>query len=82
MTKQLYEGFKRPVYWNEYKSKTETKNLDNNPTRFLLDVSFQGINRLIVLDFNNTTEDVADNPINNTANRVERHNAENIFFQE
>ena len=25
LTKQLNEGFKRSVYWNEYKSKTETK---------------------------------------------------------
>ena len=25
LTKQLNEGFKRPVYWNEYKSKIETK---------------------------------------------------------
>ena len=29
MTKQLNEGFKRYVYWNEYKSKIETKNIDN-----------------------------------------------------
>ena len=25
LTKQLNEGFKRPVYWNEYKSKIENK---------------------------------------------------------
>ena len=25
LTKQLNEGFKRPVYWNEYKSKIQTK---------------------------------------------------------
>ena len=36
LTKQLDEGFKRSVYWNVYKSKIETKNLDaNNVTRFL-----------------------------------------------
>ena len=36
LTKQLDEGFKRSVYWNEYKSKIETKNLDAiNVTRFL-----------------------------------------------
>ena len=29
LTKQLNEGFKRSVYWNEYKSKIETKNLEN-----------------------------------------------------
>ena len=73
LTKQLNKGFKRSVYWNEYKSKTETKTADNNNvTRFPLDASFQGVNRLFVLAFNNTTEDVAGNPINNTANRVQR----------
>ena len=55
LTKQLNDGFKRSVYWNEYKSKIKTKNSeDNNPTRFPLDVSFQGVNRFFVLDFNNT----------------------------
>ena len=28
LTKQLNEGFKRSVYWNEYKSKIETKEAD------------------------------------------------------
>ena len=41
LTKQLNEGFKRSVYWNEYKSKIETKDLDNdNIARFPLDASF------------------------------------------
>ena len=71
LTKQLKEGFERSVYWNEYKSKIETKTADNNSvTRFPLYASFQGVNRLFVLAFNNATEDVAGNPINNTANRV------------
>ena len=30
LTKQLNEGFKRTVYWNECKSKTETRAADNN----------------------------------------------------
>ena len=54
-TKQLDEGFKRSVYWNEYKSKIETKTADdNNVIRFPLDASFQGVNRLFVLAFDNT----------------------------
>ena len=41
LTKQLNEGFKRSVYWNEYKSKIETKEADtNNFKRFPLDASF------------------------------------------
>ena len=64
LTKQLNEGFKRSVYWNEYKSKIEAKALDNNNiTRFPLDASFQGVNRLFILAFNNTNGD----------NKVERN---------
>ena len=54
LTKQLDEGFKRSVYWNEYKSKIETKTADNNNvTRFPLDASFQEVNRLFVFAFDN-----------------------------
>ena len=64
LTKQLNEGFKRSVYWNEYKSKIETKEADtNNLKRFPLDATFQGVNRLFVLAFDNT---------NNGANKVQR----------
>ena len=81
LTKQLNEGFKKSVYWNEYKSKTETTNLDNdNITRFPLDASFQGVNRLFVLAFNNTTQNVANNPFNNTANRAQRDSHRKFFL--
>ena len=73
LTKNLDKGFKRSVYWNEYQSEIEIETANNNNvTRFPLDASFQGKNRLFVLAFNNTTEDVAGNPINNTAKRVQR----------
>ena len=50
LTKQLNEGFKRSVYWNEYKSKIETETADNNNvTRFPLDSSIQGVNTLLFL---------------------------------
>ena len=72
LTKQLNEGFKRPIYRNEYSPKTETKTIDNNnnknPTRFPLDASFQGVNRLFVLVFDNTT--LANG--NDGLNKVER----------
>ena len=64
LTKQLNEGFKRSVYWNEYKSKIKTKEADaNNLKRFPLHASFQGVNRLFVLASDNT---------NNGDNEVER----------
>ena len=55
LIKLLEEGFKRPVYWNQYKTKIESKNLDNdNLTRFPFDASFQEVRRLFVLGFDNT----------------------------
>ena len=49
LTKKLNEGFKRSVYWNDYKSKIKSKNLDNNnPTRFYLDASYQEAKTLYV----------------------------------
>ena len=46
LRKRLNEGFKRSVYWNEYKSKIETKEADtNNLKRFPLDASFNRLFR-------------------------------------
>ena len=71
LTKQLNEGFKRSVYWTEYKSKIETKEADaNNLKRFPLDASFQGISKLYVLAYNNT----------NGANRDERDSHRRYFL--
>ena len=44
LTKQLNEGFKRSVYWNDYKSKIETKDFDNaNITKFSVDDSLRSL---------------------------------------
>ena len=68
LTKQLDQGFKRSVYWNEYKSKIETKEADaNNLKRFLLDASFQGVTRLLVLAFDNASND--DNKVERDSHR-------------
>ena len=54
LTKLLGKGFKRLIFWNEYKSKAETHILDNNnPKIILLDNSFQGVNRLFFLAYVN-----------------------------
>ena len=63
LVKLLEEGFKRPVYCNEYQTKIETRNLgNNNLTTFPFDASFEGVRRLFVLDFNNTTQPARDVP--------------------
>ena len=72
LKKQLNIEFKRSIYWNKCKSKIETKEADvNNLTRFHLDASFQGANRLFILAFDNT---------NNGANRVERDSHRKYFL--
>ena len=81
LIKLLEEGFNRPVYWNEYQTKIESKNLDNNNlTRFPLDASFQGVRRLFVLVFNNATANVPNDLINNANNRVERNSHTKYFL--
>ena len=69
LTKQLNKGFKRSIYWNEYKSRIDTKQADNNnPTRFYFGVFFQGVAKSYVLAFDDTI--LANN--NDGANRVKR----------
>ena len=48
LTKQLSEGFKRTIYWNQYVSKPfpETPNKKTGITRSDLDATFAGVNRL------------------------------------
>ena len=72
LTKQLDQGFKRSVYWKVNNSKRETKMADDdNVTRFALNASFQGVNRLFVLAFDNTE---------NGANKVERDSHRKYFL--
>ena len=60
LTKLLNEGFKRPIYWNEYKvipNKTVELAAVNDVKciRELLDSSWHGVKRLFVFAYNNTT---------------------------
>ena len=81
LVKLLEDGFERPAYQNEYQTKIKTKDLDNdNPIRLLFDSSFQGIKRLFVLAFNNTTATIPENKINSTVNKVERNNHRKYFL--
>ena len=43
---QQNKGFQRSIYWNEYKTKEINENVD------ALDPSFQGANRLFVMEYN------------------------------
>ena len=58
LSKLLSEGFKRPIYWNEYKVIPNkiveiAANNEEKYIRELLDSSWQGVKRLFVLAYNN-----------------------------
>ena len=77
LTKQLNDGFKRSIYWNQCVSVPfpETPHKKTGITRFVLDAAFQGVNRLFVLAFEDTRADEAADapaPRNLVANRVTR----------
>ena len=84
LTKQLNEGFKRTIYWNQYVSKPfpETPHKKTGVTRFALDAAFQGVNRLFVLAFDDTNAgEAADAPAprNLAANQVLRNGYRKYF---
>ena len=75
LTKQLGEGFKTSVYWNDYQSAD-----DNNVTIFPLDASFKGVNRLFFLAFNNSFITNADGNEVDDAKRVKRDSHRKYFL--
>ena len=87
LTKQLNDGFKRSIYWNEYVSKPspETPHKKTGIIRFYLVAAFQGINRLFFLAFEDTHVNDpaidANNPAsqNLAANRVIRNSYRKYF---
>ena len=55
LLQQLKSGFKRVINWNKYLSNPEL--LAQNPnSNHLVEPSFQGVNRLFVLAFENDTQ--------------------------
>ena len=51
LTKQLNEGFKRSVYWNSYETKPAKVIEQGKKNYELLNASFEGVKRLLVLAF-------------------------------
>ena len=83
LAKQLNEGFKRPVYWNEYKSKIETKEAnDLTLTRFPLDASFQGVNRLFAVALITLLKMLLIIQLTIPLIKFKKRAIRNIFFQE
>ena len=70
----LKKSFKRSVFWNEYKSKRQTVTQEQNDNNFkiwVVDSSFQGVNRLFAMGFNDTV---------GNDDRVQRTDHKKIFF--
>ena len=61
LIQQLKSGFKRVINWNKYLSKPDL--LRRNPNlNYLVEPSFQGVNRLFVLAFGNDAQRAASDP--------------------
>ena len=61
LSKLLSEGFKRPIYWNEYKVIPNKNYNVNEYIREWLDTSIQGVNRLFVLAYGRENDDATEN---------------------
>ena len=55
LLQQLQSGFKRVIIWNKYLSKPELL-AQNSSLNHFVELSFQGVNRLFVLAFENDTQ--------------------------
>ena len=58
MLEQLRSGFKRTINWNKYQPKVLVQ-APNPYLDFLIDPSFQGVNRLFVYSFENKDDRAA-----------------------
>ena len=81
---QLKSGFKRVINWNKYLSKPEL--LAQNPNlNHLVEPSFQGINRLFVLAFENDDDRISDEEYYLPTVEIKDYsiviNGENVFDQ-
>ena len=55
LLQQLKSGFKRIINWNKYESSVKTF-AQNRYLNYLINPSFQGVNRLFVLSFENEND--------------------------
>ena len=81
---QLKSGFKRVINWNKYLSKPEL--LAQNPNlNHLVEPSFQGVNRLFVLAFENDYDRTSDDEYYLPTIEMKDYNiminGENFFYQ-
>ena len=57
---QQNKGFQRSIYWNKYKTKEQTENVDANATKYInLDPPFQCVNRLFLMAYSRADDNQA-----------------------
>ena len=70
LLKQQNKGFQRSIYWNEYKTKEQTEDANANATKYIyLDPSFQGVNRLFIIEYNRLAA-ANDNQFNKDSQQI------------
>ena len=84
LLQQLKSGFKRVINWNKYLSKPELLARNSNLNQ-LVEISFQGVNRLFVLAFENDTRRTSAKGYNLPNMEIKDYNVvinrENFFDQ-
>ena len=54
---QQNKGFQRSIYWNKYKTKEQEEAANDNAFKYIsLGPSFQGVNRLFVMAYDNDND--------------------------
>ena len=84
LLQQLKSGFKRVINWNKYLSKPELSRRNAN-LNYLIEPSFQGVNRLFILAFENDTQRTSHSGYYLPSAEIKNYNiminGENLFDQ-
>ena len=84
LLEQLKSGFKRTFKWNKYQAKVLNEGV-HQYLDFLIDPSFQGVNRLFILPFEDVAQRTSDKRYYITTRKIENHNViingQNFFDQ-
>ena len=84
LLEQLKSGFKRTINWNKYQAKVSTERV-NQYLDYLIDPSFQGVNRLFVLPSENEAQRTSEKRYYIPTRQIKNYNVmidgQNFFHQ-
>ena len=85
LLEQLKSSFKRTINWNKYQRKVSTER-QNQYLDFLIHPTFQGVNRIFVLPFENETQRTSYKRYYLPARKIKNYNVmivgQNLFDQQ